>query len=209
MTNIELHEGAKYLVRIHSAVNKDCDGIMVDVYQILQAVNCTSQPIGHAVKKLLFPGTRDKGDYLSDLKGALAAINRAIDQEEQRLTQIDRQSIKNQKDPISQAIEKRAREKMGVKVEPHWEAVPCYLGENDPNYDKDINSNNCYGWRVRWSEPDDQMRYLWVRHYLTDFKEGSPSLKWCEVAAKRNAQSFNESGRLPCEFPSYRENGNA
>lgn len=60
------------------------DRIEVDVYAILEGFEVTCPAIQHAVKKLLFAGNRGKGSKLDDLKGALAAINRAIDLQEVR-----------------------------------------------------------------------------------------------------------------------------
>lgn len=73
------HEGKKYLRKIHAP-----DGstfVMADVYEVLAAFDVTSQPIGHAIKKLLACGQRGKGSRMDDLVGAAAAISRAIDQE--------------------------------------------------------------------------------------------------------------------------------
>lgn len=87
---ISEHEGKKYLRRIKPA-SLDAgdktlgrDPILIDVYSVLECFEVTCQPTGHAIKKLLCAGTRGKGNRLADLKGALAAINRAIDIEESR-----------------------------------------------------------------------------------------------------------------------------
>lgn len=45
--------------------------------------------------------------------------------------------------------------------------------------------------RVRWSNPDVEGRYLWVRHY--------PNEPWGQVACEREAQRFNEERRWPGE----------
>jgi hypothetical protein len=66
MTSINEHEGKKYLKTI-------------DVYCVLVAFGVTCPARQHAIKKLLSAGTRGKGDEMSDLVGALAAVNRAID----------------------------------------------------------------------------------------------------------------------------------
>lgn len=73
------HEGKKYLRKIRDAQSDAT--IDVDVYEVLAAFEVTSQPIGHAIKKLLACGQRGKGSRLDDLVGAAAAISRAIDQE--------------------------------------------------------------------------------------------------------------------------------
>lgn len=76
--NINQHEGKKYLRKIHPA-DKVGEPINVDVYSVLEAFNVTCPAIAHAIKKLLAPGQRGKGDAIADLKGVLAAVNRAID----------------------------------------------------------------------------------------------------------------------------------
>jgi hypothetical protein len=68
--------------------------------------------------------------------------------------------------------------------EAHWEAVHDH---DDPSF-----------WRVRWSEPDAEGRYLYVRHY------GSGSATWNEHVARTQAEDFNEDGRSPFEWDSYR-----
>lgn len=86
--SITKHEGSKYLKKIVSPVDKDYgsqpEEILVDVYAVLVAFDVTCPAIAHCIKKLLMPGQRGKGDVLADLKGAMAALNRAIDIEEYR-----------------------------------------------------------------------------------------------------------------------------
>jgi len=77
------HEGRKYLREIASAERNVEHTLRVDVYCVLNAFEVTNPAIAHAVKKLLCAGLRDKGSYIDDLKGVLAAVNRAIDMEEQ------------------------------------------------------------------------------------------------------------------------------
>lgn len=74
------YEGKKYLRTIKPAVLGAGAPIEVDVYCVLKAFGVTSGPVGHAIKKLLCAGSRGKGDYLADLRGVLAAVNREIDQ---------------------------------------------------------------------------------------------------------------------------------
>lgn len=84
---ITQHEGKKYLRVIHPA---DGEGkpIRVDVYAVLEAFRVPLHSVGHAVKKLLCAGLRDKGSMREDLVGAIAAINRAIE----RLDEIEEES---------------------------------------------------------------------------------------------------------------------
>lgn len=81
--SIKQHEGSKYLKRIHSPVETDENGrpavIHVDVYAVLVAFDVDCPAIAHCLKKLLMPGQRGKGDIQADLKGAMAALNRAIE----------------------------------------------------------------------------------------------------------------------------------
>lgn len=72
--------GSKYLRPILTTP----DG-KVDVYAVLDAFEVTSQPVGHALKKLLCAGQRRKGDKLQDLREARDAISRAIQMEEAKV----------------------------------------------------------------------------------------------------------------------------
>ena len=53
--------------------------VIVDVYDIINCLNITDPGLQHAVKKLLFCGTRGKNDSISDMKEAIDAIERSID----------------------------------------------------------------------------------------------------------------------------------
>jgi hypothetical protein len=86
VAKITEHEGNKYLRSIKAA----CEPVVyanVDVYAVLVAFNVTCPARAHAIKKLLCAGIRGKGSELDDLKGALAAINRAIELEEDKKKQ--------------------------------------------------------------------------------------------------------------------------
>ena len=74
------HEGRKYLRRIDPADGTG-DPILVDVYAVLTAFGVTCPAVGHAVKKLLAAGRRGKGSAADDLRGALAAVSRAVELE--------------------------------------------------------------------------------------------------------------------------------
>lgn len=79
---IEEHSGKKYLRLIHSArLDNTRQPISVDVYSVLDAFNVTCHATGHAIKKLLCAGEREKGDRLKDLTEARDAISRAIEQQ--------------------------------------------------------------------------------------------------------------------------------
>lgn len=82
------HEGKKYLRTIRSATAPVCS-IEVDVYCVLKAFEVTDPIVSHAVKKLLCLGKRGKGDRMSDLKGAQAAISRAIEEEQRDGENVD------------------------------------------------------------------------------------------------------------------------
>lgn len=85
--SIKEHEGRKYLRQIFSAEDGKAS-TWVDVYGVLEAFGVTCPARAHALKKLLCCGTRGKGDSLADLKGVLAAANRAYELEQIRLEQI-------------------------------------------------------------------------------------------------------------------------
>lgn len=75
------HEGKKYLREVVSATDKTSK-VAIDVYEVIVAFQVTCPARAHAIKKLLCAGTRNKGSELDDLKGALAALNRAIELQE-------------------------------------------------------------------------------------------------------------------------------
>lgn len=54
----------------------------IDVYDILVAFNVTCPAIGHAIKKLLCPGTRGHKDKIQDIKEAYISIERALQLQE-------------------------------------------------------------------------------------------------------------------------------
>ena len=80
--NILGHEGAKYLKTVTSCV--DGKSIQADIYDVLEAWGVTCPARQQAIKKLLQCGNRGKGSPMADLKGAEAAVSRAIDLQKQR-----------------------------------------------------------------------------------------------------------------------------
>jgi hypothetical protein len=74
---IREHEGSKYLRRIWPVT--EGPWIEVDVYAVLEAFQVKCPARAQAVKKLLCAGQRGKGSEMDDLKGAEAAISRAIE----------------------------------------------------------------------------------------------------------------------------------
>lgn len=77
MPDITEHEGKKYLRKITDPTTGQT--IQVDVYAVLVAFGVTCPATAHAVKKLLCARQRGKGDLIDDLKGAAAAVNRALE----------------------------------------------------------------------------------------------------------------------------------
>ena len=55
----------------------------IDIYDILNAYRVTCPATQHAIKKLLQPGERGHKDKLTDLREALASVERAIQMAEQ------------------------------------------------------------------------------------------------------------------------------
>jgi hypothetical protein len=84
------HEGNKYIRRIYD-IEYPTHSVKTDIYGIILSCNVTCPATAHAIKKLLCAGIRGKGDTLDDLKGALAAVNRAIDLEEARIEHVQQQ----------------------------------------------------------------------------------------------------------------------
>ena len=77
--------GGKYLRTIFPKVPESGQQpIQVDVYRVLEAYAVACPCVGHAVKKLLCAGLRDKGDRLQDLTEALESVGQAIVLEKQR-----------------------------------------------------------------------------------------------------------------------------
>jgi hypothetical protein len=73
--------GSKYLKKmIH--LTEDME---TDVYAVLDAFGVTCPARQHAIKKLLMPGDRDKGDCMQDLMECSDAVDRAIDMEQNRI----------------------------------------------------------------------------------------------------------------------------
>lgn len=160
-TPITQHEGKKYLRLIHPA-NGDGRPIYVDVYSVLVAFGVTCPATAHALKKLLAAGQRGKGDKKADLVGAIAAINRAVD-----LCEIEAGEIGPQP-PLDE-----------TPVKAQWEVFPACI------------DSVIIGWLVRWSIPNEDGAYLWVRHYYAG-ENGEPSIEWCHNAALRNAEELNQ-----------------
>lgn len=50
----------------------------IDVYRVLWLFEVTSQPVGHAIKKLLVPGKRGAKSYEEDVKEAIASLQREL-----------------------------------------------------------------------------------------------------------------------------------
>lgn len=76
---IQHHGGAKYLRKIRPADGKG-EPILVDVYCVIKAFSVTDAGLQHALKKILAPGQRGKGDKLKDIEGAMDALWRAREQ---------------------------------------------------------------------------------------------------------------------------------
>lgn len=75
---------------------RECKGVVIDVYDVLTAFDVTCPATAHAIKKLLVPGKRGYKDTEQDLNEAILSIQRAIEllplpqkEEEQEVTQND------------------------------------------------------------------------------------------------------------------------
>jgi hypothetical protein len=76
--SIREHEGSKYIRTIESCVSPG-EKTQVDVYSVLVAFDVTCPAMAHAAKKVLCAGLRGKGSAIDDLKGAIAALHRAVE----------------------------------------------------------------------------------------------------------------------------------
>lgn len=77
-----MSSGKKYLravANIHGQTLED-----VDIYSLLDAWQVKCPAVQHALKKLIMPGQRKKGDALQDLTEAADAVARAITLERAR-----------------------------------------------------------------------------------------------------------------------------
>jgi len=83
-------------------------------------------------------------------------------------------------------------------ADPHWEAV-AVDGIGNVVADDDVTRQ--VAWLVRWSEPGEDGRYLWVGHY---YSGPHTSLSWCRYAAMQDAKLKNEESRGPWEWSEYR-----
>jgi hypothetical protein len=76
----------------------------------------------------------------------------------------------------------------------HWEAVPDEPSEDDTKINAQTMKENGRFWRVRWSVPDEDGRWLYVRHY------GGNGTGWNRNAAESDAEKFNREQRIPTQF---------
>lgn len=74
----DMHEAAKP----KNKYTRHVKGADIDVYDVLRAWDVTCPAIQHAVKKLLAPGQRGHKDRITDLREALASVQRSIEMEE-------------------------------------------------------------------------------------------------------------------------------
>lgn len=82
--NINEHGGAKYRRVIQGLVGTpNCDRpVTVDIYKVLVAFGVTCPALQHAAKKILCAGLRGKGTITEDIKGAMDALFRALEEAE-------------------------------------------------------------------------------------------------------------------------------
>jgi len=64
--------------KYHREIKK---GVMVDVYDVLNAFEVINPAMQHALKKMLAPGKRGAKDTIQDMKEAIQSIERAIELE--------------------------------------------------------------------------------------------------------------------------------
>lgn len=79
------HSGSKYLRTIYPAGSDNTEnGILVDVYEVIESIDLRCAARQHALKKLLFAGMRGKGSQVKDLEERRDAISRAIQMQKRR-----------------------------------------------------------------------------------------------------------------------------
>ena len=64
---------------IPNKYQRECKGILIDVYDVLKSFNVTNPAQQHAIKKMLAPGQRGVKDFKQDLQEAIDSLNRAIE----------------------------------------------------------------------------------------------------------------------------------
>ena len=69
------------MYRKKNKYQKEIHGVLVDVYDVLQAFEVSNPAVQHAIKKLLMPGQRGVKTIFDDLNEALASVVRAIELE--------------------------------------------------------------------------------------------------------------------------------
>lgn len=74
-----MSESLKYRRKIKVLAATGERNAELDVYDVLKAFGVECHATGHAIKKLLCAGSRGHKDKETDLKEAIAAIERAID----------------------------------------------------------------------------------------------------------------------------------
>ena len=67
--------------KLPSKYHRICNKNVIDIYDVMDMYDVASQPVGHAIKKLLMSGQRGYKDKVQDLEEALQAIQRAIELE--------------------------------------------------------------------------------------------------------------------------------
>lgn len=73
--------GNKYHREIHGLPSQGGGTVIADVYRVDVAfeVSKTHPALGHALKKLLCAGRRNKGSQIQDLEEAVVCVSRAIE----------------------------------------------------------------------------------------------------------------------------------
>ena len=60
---------------------RECKGVLIDVYDVLKAFDVVNPATAHAIKKLLASGKRGYKDVVQDLEEAKDSISRAVELE--------------------------------------------------------------------------------------------------------------------------------
>ncbi|WP_206057804.1 hypothetical protein [Nissabacter sp. SGAir0207] len=75
---------APAMPELPSRYHREVKGVVIDIYDILEAWSVTCSATQHALKKLMMPGQRGHKDRLKDLREARVSIERAIVMEDAR-----------------------------------------------------------------------------------------------------------------------------
>lgn len=83
------HKGSESSASSSGKYNRECKGVIIDVYDVLVAFNVTNPALQHLVKKALCAGLRGHKDKAQDMAEILESAQRAVELEGEETFTID------------------------------------------------------------------------------------------------------------------------